>query len=402
MNRSNNSSKENIIFPNYKKSIVNLASTILQTYNVKPFHPVLTNIDVEKLKAKQNIVLIILDGLGYNLLLQCAQDSAKFMLSHLEDKLTSVFPSTTSAAITSLLTGRTPWEHGAIGWTLYFKEFAKNIDFLPNWDSITGSKQDAKKYNLSDYLGAENIFELINFKSPDTALYAITMKKISKSLYSIKDSGSTSIIPYKKTKHLFRNIKKTILKNKNRKKFIYAYSSSPDKLEHLFGTDSKKVKKYISNVDRLLEKFAEQLKGTNTTIFVTADHGLLDIQQYHYVNEDKELFDCLYMPTFPEPRFISFFVKPHKMDKFKEVIKKYKDDYIFLTRQEFIAKGYLGNGIMHPKIDDFLGDYLAIAISTAAMKSIYMQNGKWKKEFLAHHAGLTEDEMLIPLIKIDL
>ena len=228
------------------------------------------------------------------------------------------------------------------------------------------------------------------------------MKKISKNLNSIRNSGPSTTISYKKTKHLFRKIKKIIQINKYQKKFIYAYSSSPDKLEHLFGTDSKKVKNYISNVDRLLEKLVVQLKGTNTTIFVTADHGLMDIQQYHYVNEDKELFDCLYMPTFPEPRFISFFVKPHKMDKFKEVINKYKDDYIFLTRQEFIAKGYLGNGIMHPKIDDFLGDYLAIAISTAAMKSIYMQNGKWKKEFLAHHAGLTEDEMLIPLIKIDL
>ena len=56
---------------------------------------------------------------------------------------------------------------------------------------------------------------------------------------------------------------------------------------------------------------------------------------------------------------------------------------------------------MHPKIDDFIGDYIAIAISDSAMKSIYMQNGKWKKEFKAHHAGLTEDEMLVPLFKID-
>ncbi len=402
MNRSKDLVKHNIISPDYKKSIVNLVSTILQTYDVKPFHPVLTCLDVEELKTKQNIVVIILDGLGYNLLLQSAQDSAKFLFSHLEDKLTSVFPSTTSAAITSLLTGRTPWEHGAIGWTLYFKEFAKNIDFLPNWDSITGTCQDAKKYNLNDYLGAENIFELINAKSPDTALYTITLKWISKGVNSIKNSGPAAIIPYNKTKHLFRKIKRTILKNKNQKKFIYAYSPLPDKLEHLFGTDSDEVNNYIRDADRLLEKLAGKLKGTNTTIFVTADHGLVDIQQYHYVNEDKDLFDCLYMPTFPEPRFISFFVKPHKMDKFKEVIKKYEDDFIFLTRQEFIAKGYLGSGTMHPKIDDFLGDYLAIAISATAMKSIYMQNGKWKKEFLAHHAGLTEDEMLVPLIKIDL
>ena len=57
---------------------------------------------------------------------------------------------------------------------------------------------------------------------------------------------------------------------------------------------------------------------------------------------------------------------------------------------------------MHSKIDDFLGDYLIIAKSDKAMKSISRKNGKWKKEFAAHHAGLTSGEMQVPLFKMDL
>ncbi len=107
------------------------------------------------------------------------------------------------------------------------------------------------------------------------------------------------------------------------------------------------------------------------------------------------------LPAFPEPRFISFFVKKHKMKQFEDAFKKYEDKFLLFDREEFLKHKLLGTGIMHPKIDDFVGDYLAIAVSDSAMKSIYLQNGKWENEFLAHHSGLTEDEMLVPLIKID-
>jgi len=61
----------------------------------------------------------------------------------------------------------------------------------------------------------------------------------------------------------------------------------------------------------------------------------------------------------------------------------------------------LGFGKRHPKIDDFIGDYVAIAISDAAMKSIFLQNGKNEHELKAHHCGLTKDEMLVPLFRIN-
>ena len=91
-----------------------------------------------------------------------------------------------------------------------------------------------------------------------------------------------------------------------------------------------------------------------------------------------------------------------KIDIFKKEIAKYEDEFLILSRDEFFEKQFLGNGLMHPKIDDFIGDFVAIAKSNAALKSIYQQNGKWEKEFSAHHAGITVDEMIIPLIKIDL
>ena len=102
----------NIIYPDYKNSIVNLVSSILEIYDIKTDHPPLKQLDTKVLKKKKNIVLFVLDGFGINLLNKFTS-STKFMNKNYISPITSVFPSTTSAAITSLISGKTPWEHGA-------------------------------------------------------------------------------------------------------------------------------------------------------------------------------------------------------------------------------------------------------------------------------------------------
>lgn len=390
----------NIVYPDYKNSIVNLVSSILKVYDVNNDHPPLEQLDIRTLKMKQNIIFFILDGFGMNLLNKFAS-STKFLNMNLISPITSVFPSTTSAAITSLISGKTPWEHGAIGWTLYFKEFAKNIDYLPNWDSITYKTQNAKKYNVIDYVGADNIFNKISDTNPDVQQFYLTHKELSQCPNIIRNSGTAKIIPYSDHKHLFKKIYELVSKKNSGRKLIFVYSSSPDTVEHHHGVYSDEVEDFVRETDSALKTLSSQLAGTDTTILITADHGLIDIDKYYYVNEDEKLFDSMIMPTFPEPRFISFFVKKHKMKQFEEAFQKYEDKFLLFDREEFLETKLLGEGKMHPKIDDFIGDYVAIAISDSVMKSIYMQNGKWKKEFKAHHSGLTEDEMLVPLIKID-
>jgi hypothetical protein len=57
--------------------------------------------------------------------------------------LTSVYPSTTAAATTSLYTGLSPAEHGWLGWSCYFKEYARQVDLFLDRDSYTQEKLPA-------------------------------------------------------------------------------------------------------------------------------------------------------------------------------------------------------------------------------------------------------------------
>ena len=46
----------------------------------------------------------------------------------MKKELTSVYPCTTVAAMTSYRSGISPNEHGWLGWTLYFKETNRIVD----------------------------------------------------------------------------------------------------------------------------------------------------------------------------------------------------------------------------------------------------------------------------------
>ncbi|MBC8384195.1 MAG: alkaline phosphatase family protein [Candidatus Cloacimonetes bacterium] len=388
---------KNLVYPDYNNSILNLISSIQNVYNVKTEHDPLKQLNLEELKTKQNIILMIFDGFGYNLLTKYKNTSCPFLAEHCIDKITSVFPSTTTSAMTSFYTGKSPIEHGSLGWSLYFKDYFKLIDFLPNRDSISGDSLNKEQFHTHDFLNIPNIFHKIKEVSPQTKVFYLKPKYLGKSLYSKFMITDAEQLSYKKTKQLFSTIKKTI--KKKGKKFLFSYSTLPDSLEHANGIDAKVVEDHIREIDQRIKKLSSEL--TDTTILVTADHGLIDVQKYYYVNEDKDLNDCLILPAFPEPRFLSFFVKEHKINKFEKCIKKYEHDFLFLKREELFASNLLGFGKQHPKIDDFVGNYVAIGISGSAMRPIFLQNGKSDHELLAHHCGLTAAEMLVPLIRID-
>lgn len=394
--------KTNIVYPDYNNSIINLISTIMNVYGVKSEYPPLKQINIDKLGKKKNIILMIFDGLGYELLKSYSSNASSFMYDHLLDHITSVFPPTTTAAITSLMTCESPLEHGALGWTLYFKEYSKYIDILPGIDDITGKSLNSKHYKIMQIMGINNLFNIIHKENPDISLDKIMPEYLINSDYSEQISYPAKVIPYSSIKNLFRVVSDRTLNDNNEKKLIIAYSTNPDGLEHKNGTDSIEVANFIYKIDEYIKELCNNLRNTDTSLLITADHGLINVNKYYYTNEITELYDCMIMPTFPEPRFLTFHLKKHKISKFETIIDKYRDKFLVLNRKEFMESGLLGRGKQHKKIDDFIGDYVAISISDTAMKTIFQQKGKEKNEFKAHHSGLTREEMLVPLIEIDI
>ena len=382
--------KQEILKPNYNHSILNLITSILNNYGAKNNHDTLPVLDKILEKKYKNVVLVILDGMGTNVLKSVSENG--IFSNHAIDTLTSVFPCTTTAALTTYYSGKAPIETGWIGWSQYFKEYGRAIDMLPYIDSYTGEQLPRDKFDVYKDLEYVTTYEQIEKASPNVKTYEIKPAhcemKTEKCIHIHSLEGFCDSI-------------ETLCRN-NEDKYVFAYFDSPDRINHKHGCDSKETKEFILKAEKLFKKLENDLKGTDTLIIMSADHGHNNIHKTFNMMELNDLQECLYIPPFLEPRFISFFVKQDKKDIFvSKFNEKFGEDFILYKKQEFLDSNLMGYGTPHRKIDDFIGDYIAISVSDVEIKlGTYMSEDCNPK--LSDHCGLTKNEMEVPLIVFDL
>ena len=385
---------DKLMLPNYKNSILNLISSILKKYNVDTQYSELTQIRNIINKDFDNIVLVVLDGMGDNILKK--NGSEGIFYNNKICTITSVFPTTTTAAMTTYYSGKPPIETGWIAWTQYFKEYGKYIDVLPEIDDSNGEKIKVKGKRIKDIIGYKNIYEKILEKNPKLTVCEIVPS------YCKKKTKLT--ISANNIEEMCNGIL-TLCTRKDRKNFIFAYSDNPDDIIHKNGCYSDETKKFIKDTEKYFKKLINDLKGTNTLLMISADHGHNDIKEKISILDLPEIQECLIMPPFLESRMISFFVKSEKKKKFEEEFnKKFKNKYILYNKKDFLDSGMMGYGKKHNKIDDFIGDYIAIAISDSiiVLENYFDRELKGKNEKKSTHCGLTKNEMEVPLIVFEI
>lgn len=375
-----------IKLPDYDHSILNTITSILKHYNVATHYSSLKTLDEKLEKNYKNVVLIILDGLGECILKNISPNN--FFVSNEVDCITSVFPSTTTAALTTYYTGKPPYETGWIAWSQYFKEYGRAIDMLPKKESYRGDCLDDAKINVFESIvNYETIFYKIESASPNVKAYEI--------MPSYSDRRARRTIHADTFSEITENIE--MLCNNNDKNFIMAYCDNPDGIMHKFGTDSVEAQEFIISVEKQIEKMCNNLK--DTLVIISADHGHLNIENPHSILDYPELLECLYMPPSFEARTLTFWVKENMKNIFEERFNKlFKDEFWLMTKEDFLDKHkLLGYGNKHPKIDDFVGNFVAISVSNSIIQ-IETSLTKEKKLKKSTHCGITKAEMEVPLI----
>jgi len=361
------------IHADYNNCLVNLSNSILKHYGQETHHSTLPALD-KHLKDYKNIVLIVFDGFGSNLLAKYLGENSFLAKNKITD-ITSVFPATTTAATTSLITGRTPVEHCWLGWDTYIKSMDKIITMFRNYEK--GFEENPFEQNI-----CQNEFP---FK---TIMQTINESKNAEA-YNVSPFGDT-YFPEDRFGKMFGIIKK--LCRSDEKKFIYAYCSEPDHAMHRLGTKHAKILKIMKRIDKKVAKLCKKLE--DTLVIITADHGHIDVGEYIVLDDYPILKNMLIRETSSEPRATHFFVREDMLDSFqKEFNNLFGNDFILLSKQEVLDKKIYGDGIPHEKFVSCLGDYLAIAISDKAIRDTHEQ-----KMHKSMHAGITEDEVIVPLI----
>lgn len=207
-----------IVFPDYKNCLANLACSILKEFHVPyPENGTLKMADELMRHPYKNIVVILLDAMGQTVLEKnLAPDG--FFRRHLIGTYSSVFPPTTVAATTSISSGLFPSQHGWLGWDCYYKAIDKNVTVFLNTEMESGIP--ATDYNVAlKYCPYTHISEQI--KEAGYQAYEVT----------------PFVDPYPDS---FDAICTRIqmLCQKEEKKYIYAYWIEPDSTMHRTGCDS--------------------------------------------------------------------------------------------------------------------------------------------------------------------
>ncbi len=378
---------ENIVLPNYENCILNTITSVLKYYKVDTKHKSLEKLD-EILKEKyRNIVFIILDGMGEHILTPVSPDG--FLKKYEIQKVTSVYPSTTTAALTTYYAGKPPFETGWIAWSQYFKEYGRAVDMLShiesyNHDSLKHTREDVFKTVMNYKTIFEQIEENANIKA-----YEI--------MPTYSDRRAKRTIKADSIDEIIENIE-MLVKNPE-EKFIMAYSDNPDGILHKYGTNSKEAYNFIKETENKLKEMCEKLPD-DTIVIISADHGHKNIEKAYSILDYQDLQECFIMPPALESRCLTFWIKPGMNEVFeKKFNEKFKEKFWLMTKEEFLNKNMLGFGEKHRKIDDFLGDYIALSISNEIIVlETLLAPGKEVKK--STHCGLTKEEMEVPVIVI--
>lgn len=360
-----------LFYPDYDNSILNLSCSILNHFGIKPKHKTLPIADYMLGKKHKHVVVILLDGLGMSILEQNLS-YRDFLRRKLLVDYSSVFPPTTTASTTSFLSALSPIEHGWLGWDVYFEQEDKSVTCFFN--TLQGTQKKAADFDIpGKYLPYEDIISQINNSGNGKA-------------YGVFPFGPEA----KKDLHDWCNaIKKTC--KTDEKTFTYAYWENPDSLIHDKGTRSNDVTKMIRELNQTMLYLCEDLK--DTIVFITADHGLTDIRNLVLTEEYPELANMLERQPCIEPRAMSFYVKPEFKEVFpREFTKYFEGKYLLMTKQEVLEQQVFGPGNPNENLTG-IGDYVALAIDDTTI--IWDEN---YPKFRGHHAGLTKNEMRIPLI----
>lgn len=358
----------------YDHSLVSLANSVLKRFGAECNHSTLKEMDDLLAKGFKNVVVMLFDGMGSAILDKHA-DKAPFLRAHTVGAISSVFPPTTTAATTSVETGLTPYEHGWLGWTLYFKDIDKNVCVFPN--VIFGSDQQAESYHVARrYLPFETLEDKI--------------RKVGKKAYFVSKYS-----PFK-TQSLQEicDVVRTLCKEDG-EKYIYCYWNQPDFDMHDFGTSHERVAEHIAQIDDEVHNLCNDLD--DALVVAIADHGLVDVE-WQSLCDYPEIFDCLERMPSLEARALSFYIKDGRQDEFAKAFNaRFGSDYDLYTHEQVLALSLFGEGKKNAFFDDFVGDFLAVAKGRLSLTPFALDG----EEFKAMHAGACKDELSVPLVAIE-
>lgn len=328
----------------------------------------------------QQVVLLVLDGLGWDQL-QDRLLAAPTLASGTGGPITTVAPSTTAAALTSLSTGLPPAVHGVVGYRIRADGGVLNV---LQWR--IGSA-DARQT-----LPPRRFQPFPAFPRADGARTPVVSRaEYFTTGFSAAHLAGTDLYPWHTASGLVVEVRRLVEAGE---RFVYAYYDGIDRVSHAFGLNEH-YDAELAAADRIVADLLGVLPR-GAVLVVTADHGQVEVGPSIEVL-GADVMDGVELLS-GEGRFRWLHVRPGAgADVAAAADAAFGHLAWVRSLEEIVDEGWLG-GEPVPVVTERLGD---VALVPFAPTAFLDPADTGEQRLVGRHGSLTAAEMLVPLLALD-
>lgn len=339
--------------------------------------------------VRTTVLFLVIDGLGARFLSECGQGST--LLAHRAGEISSVFPSTTASAMTTLYTGVAPAVHGLNGWFIHDRRFGGVIAPLP------------MMYRSG---GALEAFRLLPRLCPQPSMFKGAKRKVSYvspqaiafSRFSQRHAQGAHVRPYTGLDDMHDAIVEEV-RSLRSGGLVFAYYPVFDAISHQYGCRSPQALERFQRVDAMFSRLCEALSGAGVHVVVSADHGFIDSAPEREVRADARLAEMLEAPLFGERRLAFCAVRAGAHADFESwAAQELAGKAVAVRGADCIEAGFFGPGRYNARLFERVGSH--VLLMEPGWTIVDEVEGEQQHVMIGVHGGLTADEMRIPLIRL--
>jgi hypothetical protein len=322
----------------------------------------------------RQVVILVLDGLGWEQFIEYVEHMPT-LATFEGGSITTVAPSTTATALTSITTGLTPGEHGLIGYRL---DVGGEILNVLRWS--TGAGDARRKHEPS------RLQPFAPFMGEPVPV--ITKADFERTGFTDAHLRGGRQMGWRASSSLAITVGEQLRAGEP---LVYAYYDGIDKIAHergfgaYFDAELRAADDIVAQVRRQLPQGA--------ALLVTADHG-----QVHVGTNTRAVADDVLKLTrysSGEGRFRWLHTRPGAGDELLDAARRAHSDVAWvMSRQELIEGGWFGP-VVSPPVAARLGD---VALIAKAPISFIDPADSGPYPLVCRHGSLTSAEMLVPLL----
>jgi hypothetical protein len=329
------------------------------------------------LRGARQVVLLVLDGLGWDQLQERAH-LAPTLAAMAGGPATSVAPTTTAAALTSITTGTPPATHGVIGYRVHVGEGA--VMNTLRWETATGDAREA--------VPPETFQPVPPFAGSAPA--AVIRAEFLTTGFTRACMRGARLRGWRVPSTLVVEVADLLRRGEP---LIYAYYDGIDRVSHQFGLRAHYEAELIST-DRLVADVAAVLPP-GAALVVTADHGQVEVGASLIPIAPDLMADTILLSG--EGRFRWLHTAPGNADALAARARDHYGDVAWVhTRDEIEAAGWFG-GPLSAAAAARLGDVALVPFAPVAFTDP-LDTGELT--LISRHGSLTPAEALVPVVAV--